>query len=81
VELIIHVPLCILPYYTFKLRFNIILTSTLQLRKEIISRKVRIWLSLDTYGGVSMCMYSVFMLSCVQLAALPLADPPSKESY
>jgi hypothetical protein len=27
------------------------------------------------------CVYSVFVLSCVQLAALWLADPPSKESY
>jgi hypothetical protein len=27
-----------------------------------------------------MC-FSVFVLSCVQVAALRLADPPSKESY
>jgi hypothetical protein len=29
----------------------------------------------------SVCVYSVFMLSCVQVAALRRADPPSKESY
>jgi hypothetical protein len=28
-----------------------------------------------------LCVYSVFVLSCVQVAALRLADPPSKESY
>jgi hypothetical protein len=27
------------------------------------------------------CVYSVFVLSCVQVAALRRADPPSKESY
>jgi hypothetical protein len=30
---------------------------------------------------VGVCDYSVFMLSCVQIAALRLADPMSKESY
>jgi hypothetical protein len=30
---------------------------------------------------VCVCVYSVFMLSCVQVAALRQADPPSKESY
>jgi hypothetical protein len=28
-----------------------------------------------------MCVYSVFMLFCVQVAALRRADPPSKDSY
>jgi hypothetical protein len=28
-----------------------------------------------------LCVYSVFVLSCVQVAALRRADPPSKESY
>jgi hypothetical protein len=30
---------------------------------------------------MSVCVCSVFMLSCVQVAALVLANPPSKESY
>jgi hypothetical protein len=30
---------------------------------------------------VSVCVYSVYMLSCVQVAALRRADLPSKESY
>jgi hypothetical protein len=29
----------------------------------------------------SLCVYSVFMLFCVQVAALRRADPPSKVSY
>jgi hypothetical protein len=28
-----------------------------------------------------LCVYSVFVLSCVQVAALRRADHPSKESY
>jgi hypothetical protein len=30
---------------------------------------------------MSVCFYSVFVLSCVQVAALRRADPPFKESY
>jgi hypothetical protein len=30
---------------------------------------------------MSVCVYSVFMLLCVQVAALRPADPPSKEFY
>jgi hypothetical protein len=30
---------------------------------------------------MSVYFYSVFVLSCVQVAALRRADPPSKESY
>jgi hypothetical protein len=30
---------------------------------------------------MSVCVYSVFELSCVQVADLRQADPPSKESY
>jgi hypothetical protein len=30
---------------------------------------------------MSVCVYSVFVLSCMQVAALWRADPPSKESY
>jgi hypothetical protein len=30
---------------------------------------------------MSVCVYSVFVLSCVQVAALRRADPPSTDSY
>jgi hypothetical protein len=30
---------------------------------------------------VCVCVYSVFVFFCVQVAALRQADPPSKESY
>jgi hypothetical protein len=30
---------------------------------------------------MSVCAYSVFVLSCVQVVAFRRADPPSKESY
>jgi hypothetical protein len=30
---------------------------------------------------MSVCVYSVFVLSCVQVATLRPADPPSKEYY
>jgi hypothetical protein len=30
---------------------------------------------------ICVCVYSVFVLPCVQVAALQRADPPSKESY
>jgi hypothetical protein len=30
---------------------------------------------------MSVCVYSVFVLPCVQVAAFRLADPLSKESY
>jgi hypothetical protein len=30
---------------------------------------------------MSVCVYSVFMLFCVQVAAFRRADPQSKESY
>jgi hypothetical protein len=30
---------------------------------------------------MSACVYSVFVLSCVQVAALRRDDPPSKQSY
>jgi hypothetical protein len=30
---------------------------------------------------MSVCIYSLFVLSYVQVAALRRADPPSKESY
>jgi hypothetical protein len=30
---------------------------------------------------MSVCVYSVFMMSCVQVAALRRADPPFKDCY
>jgi hypothetical protein len=30
---------------------------------------------------MSMCVYSAFVLSCVQVAALRQTDPPSEEFY
>jgi hypothetical protein len=35
----------------------------------------------ESHSWMSVCVYSVFVLSCVQVAALRRADPPSKESY
>jgi hypothetical protein len=36
----------------------------------------------STHGmDIGVCVYSVFVLSCVLVAASRRADPPSKESY
>jgi hypothetical protein len=39
------------------------------------------WFRIPLEAWMSVCVYSVFVLSCVQVAALRWADPPSKESY
>jgi hypothetical protein len=39
------------------------------------------WVRIPLKAWMSVCVYSVFMLSCVQVAALRRAYPPSKESY
>jgi hypothetical protein len=39
------------------------------------------WIRIPLKAWMSVCVYSVFVLSCVQVAALLRADPPSKESY
>jgi hypothetical protein len=39
------------------------------------------WVRIPLKAWMSVCVYSVFVLSCVQGAALRRADPPSKESY
>jgi hypothetical protein len=39
------------------------------------------WVRIPLNASLSVCVYSVFLLSCVQRAALRWADPPSKESY
>jgi hypothetical protein len=38
-----------------------------------------VWILLEAW--MSVCVYSVFVLSCVQTAALRRAHPPSKEPY
>jgi hypothetical protein len=39
------------------------------------------WVRIPLQAWMSVCVFSVFMLSCVHVAALRRADPPSKESY
>jgi hypothetical protein len=39
------------------------------------------WIRIPFEAWMSVCIYSVFMLSCVQVAALRWADPPPMESY
>jgi hypothetical protein len=39
------------------------------------------WVRIPLEAWLFVCIYSVFVLSCVQVAALRRADPPSKESY
>jgi hypothetical protein len=39
------------------------------------------WVQIPLEAWMSVCVYSVFVLSCVQVAALQQADPLSKESY
>jgi hypothetical protein len=39
------------------------------------------WVRIPLRAWIYMCVYPVFVLSCVQVAALRRADPPSKESY
>jgi hypothetical protein len=39
------------------------------------------WVRIPLEVWMSVCVYSVFLLSCMQVAALRRADPPSKESY
>jgi hypothetical protein len=39
------------------------------------------WVRIPLEARMSLCVYSVFVLSCVQVAALQPADPPSKEFY
>jgi hypothetical protein len=39
------------------------------------------WVRIPLEAWMSGCVYSVFVLFCVQVAALRRADPPSKESY
>jgi hypothetical protein len=36
------------------------------------------WVGIPLKAGMFVCVYSVFLLSCVQVVAFRLADPPSK---
>jgi hypothetical protein len=45
------------------------------------ARTLGSWVRISVEAWMSVCVYSVFVLFCVWIAALQLADPPSKESY
>jgi hypothetical protein len=45
------------------------------------ARTLRSWVRIPLETWMSVCVYPVFVLFCVQVAALQRADPPSKESY
>jgi hypothetical protein len=53
------------------------------LRHELFSasQTLRSWVRIPLNAWMSVCIYSVFVLSYVQVAALRRADPSSKESY
>jgi hypothetical protein len=53
------------------------------LRHELpsLARTLESWVWIPVEAWMSMCVYSVFVLVCVQVAALRRADPPSKQSY
>jgi hypothetical protein len=53
------------------------------LRHELSSpaQTLGLWVRIPLEAWISVCVYSVFVLSCVQVVALQQADPPSKESY
>jgi hypothetical protein len=44
------------------------------------ARTLGSWFRKPLDAWMSVCVYSVFLLSCVQVAALRRADPPSKKS-
>jgi hypothetical protein len=45
------------------------------------ARTLGSWVPVPLEAWMSVCVYSVFVLFCVQVATLRRADPPSKESY
>jgi hypothetical protein len=53
------------------------------LRHELSSpgQTLEPWVPLPLEVWIFVYIYSVFLLSCVQVAVLRRADPPSKESY
>jgi hypothetical protein len=53
------------------------------LRRELssLAQTLGKWVRIPLEAWMSVSVYSVFVLSCVYVAALRQADPPSKESY
>jgi hypothetical protein len=45
------------------------------------TQTLRSWVPIQLEAWMSVCVYSVFVLSCVQVAASRRADPPSKEFF
>jgi hypothetical protein len=45
------------------------------------ARALGSWVRIPLEAWMSVCVYRVIVLSCVQVAALRRTDPPSKESY
>jgi hypothetical protein len=53
------------------------------LRHELFSpaQTLGSWVRIQLQAWMSVCVYSVFVLSCMQVAVLRRADPPPKEFY
>jgi hypothetical protein len=53
------------------------------LRHELssLAQTLGSWVRIPLEAWMHVCVYSVFLLFCVQVAAFRQADPPSKESY
>jgi hypothetical protein len=53
------------------------------LRHEMssLARTLRSWVGMPLKASMSLCVYSVCVLSCVQVAPVQRVDPPSKKSY
>jgi hypothetical protein len=62
---------------------NLPITLAARCRHELPSpaQTMGSWVRIPLKAWMSLCVYSVFLLSYVQVAALRWADPPSKESY
>jgi hypothetical protein len=56
--------------------------SPRRLRQELssLARTLGSWVGIPLEAWMSVCVYSVFVLFCVYVAALRRADPLSKES-
>jgi hypothetical protein len=53
----------------------------LMLELSSLARTLESWVWIPLEAWMSVCICSVFVLFCVQVAALRRADPPFKESY
>jgi hypothetical protein len=76
-------PLCFLQVLYLQTYFYTTTHMVRGLRHEPSSpaRTLRSLVRIPLLAWMSVCVYSVFVPSCVQVAALLRADPPSKESY